>query len=966
MAKQPKAPERKVAAKEASKPMFGLGVQNAAALLVFVFSFLIYANSIFNDYNMDDELVTRNHRLTSKGISAIPEILTSPYYQDKAGYEYEYRPMVLISFAIEKSFIGEGPSRSHFINVLLYSFMCTFLFLLLRKLFSTYNVIFPLLVTIIFAAHPIHTEVVASIKNRDEIMAMFFGLGALWFAIRYVQESAWWQLALVPAMMLLAMLSKSTAITFVVLVPLALVLLTRANLASILLVTTLLLPPALVLARLYAVLQVLGLAAAVYMVVTLLYALKNMGTIPETVKAAIASLKTKTPLAEQEQEGVGNTDFAFTKRPLVFLPFLLVTIAATALSAWGIYLADAWMASLPLLALAGLYFVGSRGMQLLLSLPVALISIYMVLRLGAGAYPFYEGFLIAFLAMLILDKDRRFNAIGWVTYAVYVVVSLTVLHQTLFIGLLFFVGIFNRRLLVVSILLMGVSVVWFVYKSIAIGQVNFKYISFAILYIVFAVLYFNKAKYMQLALVLLLPISAMVYFSVYSVYNYRPASAAIDYAYSNLKNVSAPDLTPVKANRELIYHEWPFDGSETVSTKLGTAFMVLGRYLRMTFVPYPMSFYYGYPYLDKVGMSNIGSLISLVLHLALLGVALVYVRRKPIVAFGILFYLVSISPYSGLLVPVPGIMADRFLLVPTLGFALLLVYLLSVLFKNVLSDEGVSITNMPSGLKGALVVILLAYSGLTIARNQDWENHVQLFSKDIKVVPNSAQGQYLLGVHLFKAAAVQTDMQQRIALSEQAIEHYKVTTRLYAPFMNPWYDVGNTYTLVGEQYNTQGNKQKAAQCFDSALVYFESAVRIKPEFTKPYFTMGRLEQAKGNYNKAIAYYEKYLITFPDQMDAATNLSLCYFMMKDYDKAVQASQSYLARNPNTYQPLINLGKIYLEQAKGDSSILYYEKAYALQRSDVKLAHFIYQLSVRFDDKKRIEEYGLLLDRSGVRR
>src|SRR4051812_28179847 len=154
------------------------------SLLIFAFSFLLYFNSVFNDYNMDDELVTQNHRLTSKGISAIPEIFSSPYYEDKSGYRYEYRPMVLVTFAIEHSLFGDHAGVSHFINVLLYSLLCCLLFRVLRKLFKNYNILFPLLITLLFAAHPVHTEVVASIKNRDEILSLLFGLLSLDFALR--------------------------------------------------------------------------------------------------------------------------------------------------------------------------------------------------------------------------------------------------------------------------------------------------------------------------------------------------------------------------------------------------------------------------------------------------------------------------------------------------------------------------------------------------------------------------------------------------------------------------------------------------------------------------------------------------------------------------------------------------------------------------------------------------------------
>ena len=163
-------------------------------LIVFGFSTLIYFNSILNNYSMDDELVTQNHRLTSKGISAIPEIFRSPYYEDRAGYKYEYRPLVLVTFAIEHSIFGDNPHVSHFINVLLYGLLCLVLFNLLKLLFASYDVTFALLVTLVFAAHPTHTEVVASIKNRDEILALLFGLFSLNYAWQFAKDGTWWKL----------------------------------------------------------------------------------------------------------------------------------------------------------------------------------------------------------------------------------------------------------------------------------------------------------------------------------------------------------------------------------------------------------------------------------------------------------------------------------------------------------------------------------------------------------------------------------------------------------------------------------------------------------------------------------------------------------------------------------------------------------------------------------------------------
>lgn len=163
-----KKPEKiKVQKKGSTQSFFQ---RNIFELIIVAFCFLIYSNSLFNGYNMDDELVTRNHRLTSKGVCAIPEIFTSPYYQDDMGYAYEYRPVVLATFAIEHSLFGDNPFVSHLFNLLLYAACCVLLYKVLQSLSSTFTPVFSLAVALLFASHPSHTEVVSSIKNRDEIL----------------------------------------------------------------------------------------------------------------------------------------------------------------------------------------------------------------------------------------------------------------------------------------------------------------------------------------------------------------------------------------------------------------------------------------------------------------------------------------------------------------------------------------------------------------------------------------------------------------------------------------------------------------------------------------------------------------------------------------------------------------------------------------------------------------------------
>jgi hypothetical protein len=113
-------------------PIFGKTIQLGPAkisLLLLLFCFLLYGNSISNGYALDDELVTTTdrqiHPLVDQGISGIPSIFTQSYSVNEE-QNYEYRPLVLTTFAIEKSMFGTSENWvhiSHFIQVLLYFFL---------------------------------------------------------------------------------------------------------------------------------------------------------------------------------------------------------------------------------------------------------------------------------------------------------------------------------------------------------------------------------------------------------------------------------------------------------------------------------------------------------------------------------------------------------------------------------------------------------------------------------------------------------------------------------------------------------------------------------------------------------------------------------------------------------------------------------------------------------------------------
>jgi tetratricopeptide (TPR) repeat protein len=206
------------------------------AILIFALSVLLYANTLTHDFCQDDSIVITENMFTTQGVAGIGGILQ---YDTFYGFFKEagkaslvaggrYRPFTLVMFAIEYQIFGKSPFIGHFINVLLFGLTCVLLYFLLLKLLKLgdrrqVTGVSPTLVAfiaaVLFAAHPIHTEAVANIKGRDEIMTLLGSLAAVWFSLKAFEGGGIKNQILAFVLFFIALLSKENAITFVVITP---------------------------------------------------------------------------------------------------------------------------------------------------------------------------------------------------------------------------------------------------------------------------------------------------------------------------------------------------------------------------------------------------------------------------------------------------------------------------------------------------------------------------------------------------------------------------------------------------------------------------------------------------------------------------------------------------------------------------------------------------------------------------
>ena len=103
--------------------------------------------------------------------------------------------------------------------------------------------------------------------------------------------------------------------------------------------------------------------------------------------------------------------------------------------------------------------------------------------------------------------------------------------------------------------------------------------------------------------------------------------------------------------------------------------------------------------------------------------------------------------YANIVIPVVGIVGERFVFVASLGFCIALVYLIFRIFKT--DPKSLTIEfDARAKIVVVIALLLIPSTALTITRNREWRNLYDLYRKDIKYQVNSAKANAQYAGHL--------------------------------------------------------------------------------------------------------------------------------------------------------------------------------------------------------------------------
>lgn len=175
-------------------------------------AFLVYVPTLRYDFVWDDQqLVLNNPQLESGSVGSI---LTGAFMPGDSGETATkskyYRPLVGLSLLIDRKLSGTTPLGYHLHNVLLHVAATILFVLLVSALFQSGWL--RLVLGLLFALYPVHSESVAFVSARTDVLMTVFALAAALLGLFYLRRGRPAALVLSGLALLLALLAKETPI----------------------------------------------------------------------------------------------------------------------------------------------------------------------------------------------------------------------------------------------------------------------------------------------------------------------------------------------------------------------------------------------------------------------------------------------------------------------------------------------------------------------------------------------------------------------------------------------------------------------------------------------------------------------------------------------------------------------------------------------------------------------------------
>lgn len=323
------------------------------------------------------------------------------------------------------------------------------------------------------------------------------------------------------------------------------------------------------------------------------------------------------------------------------------------------------------------------------------------------------------------------------------------------------------------------------------------------------------------------------------------------------------------SNNFNIYNNSLLAIEDTVLQLLMT-FRILLHYLQITFIPFPLSWDYSLGHFEYNQTTTFLAYLSIVTFGGLTLWSFTQLKNKSYISYGILFFLIALFPVSNLLIKIPSTFGERFLFIPTFGFAFAFAFLLNKLLNN--NNKTLTKFNI---FPSSIIAISIFFVVLSFNRTNVWKNETTLVINDFEYA-NSLRSS-------------RSYIQLLTALPDNKIPNHEKALKICDNSLERFEDDWQLWYFKGIIERTLGN-------IDAAKTAFLQSIDHKAD---NFYSLASIADLLANEQPEIAieYYRKAIAINSERANTLANFGIVLHKLGRFDEAKEMYEKVLNIEPN---------------------------------------------------------------------
>jgi Flp pilus assembly protein TadD len=309
------------------------------------------------------------------------------------------------------------------------------------------------------------------------------------------------------------------------------------------------------------------------------------------------------------------------------------------------------------------------------------------------------------------------------------------------------------------------------------------------------------------------------------------------------------------------------------------ALVACAVYILKTLWPADLAVFYPY----SLESPLVPAVIAGIALAAITAFAIYELPRRPYLAVGWLWYLVTLVPVIGLIQVGAQARADRYTYIPMVGLSIAVVWGVSEAFDR-----------WPGVRTGLAAVVCLACLTLTLVQVQYWRDSIALYRHAISAVPDSYVARFNLASVLEargEPAEAVTQLRETVRTRPGFALAHSALGQLLAKQNQPEEGLRELQTAVRLRPDLTDAHLGLATVLgalgrgDDAVAEFSQVIRLQPENADAHFNFGIALAQKGNLPDAEREFSATVRLVPDDADAHYNLGVTLARLNRIDEAI---------------------------------------------------------------------------------